>query len=139
MFTPLVVSVLTLATSIHGTSDSAPRCTRDAGYAFMPWRPRPALSAPGFHFYNVGKKTGGFSWQNLFYGAPLGAPMAILSVGSCRLLLRAGARQTRRQPPDDLRASGRPHHGGADRAPGFWARPAKPGCCISAARSTIRS
>jgi hypothetical protein len=30
-----------------------------------------------FHVYNVCKKVGGFSWQNLFYGAPLGAPMAI--------------------------------------------------------------
>jgi hypothetical protein len=29
----------------------------------------------------VGKKVGGFSWQNLFYGAPLGAPTAILLSG----------------------------------------------------------
>jgi hypothetical protein len=35
----------------------------------------------GFHFYNVGKNEGGFSWQNVFYGAPLGAPMAILLAG----------------------------------------------------------
>ena len=39
------------------------------------------LVGTGFHIYNVGKKTGGFSWQNLFYGAPLGAPMAILLSG----------------------------------------------------------
>ncbi len=31
----------------------------------------------GFHIYNVGKRVGGFSWQNLFYAAPLGAPAAI--------------------------------------------------------------
>ena len=39
------------------------------------------LAGTGFHFYNVGKKVGGFSWQNAFYGAPLGAPMAILLSG----------------------------------------------------------
>ncbi len=31
----------------------------------------------GFHLYNVGKRPGGFCWQNLFYAAPLGAPAAI--------------------------------------------------------------
>ena len=31
----------------------------------------------GFHLYNVTKKVGGFSWQNLFYSAPLGAPAAM--------------------------------------------------------------
>jgi hypothetical protein len=30
-----------------------------------------------FHLYNVGKRPGGFCWQNLFYAAPLGAPTAI--------------------------------------------------------------
>ena len=39
------------------------------------------LIGTGFHIYNVAKKVGGFSWQNLFYGAPLGAPMAILLSG----------------------------------------------------------
>ncbi|HET7662122.1 MAG TPA: hypothetical protein VFK31_00660, partial [Rhodanobacteraceae bacterium] len=27
--------------------------------------------------YNVGKRPGGFSWQNLFHGSPLGAPAAV--------------------------------------------------------------
>ena len=39
------------------------------------------LIGTGFHIYNVTKKSGGLSWQNLFYGAPLGAPMAILLSG----------------------------------------------------------
>jgi hypothetical protein len=30
-----------------------------------------------FHLYNIGKRTGRFSWQNLFYAAPLGAPAAL--------------------------------------------------------------
>ena len=80
MFTPLVVSALTLATSLHGTSDSRPLAhgLRDAIYALAAVT---GLVGTGFHFYNVGKKTGGFSWQNLFYGAPLGAPFAILLSG----------------------------------------------------------
>lgn len=80
MFTPLVVSALTLATSLYGTSDSRPLAhgLRDAIYALAAVT---GLVGTGFHFYNVGKKAGGFSWQNLFYGAPLGAPFAILLSG----------------------------------------------------------
>ena len=80
MFTPLLVSALTLATSLHGTSDSRPLAhgLRDAIYALAAVT---GLVGTGFHFYNVGKKIGGFSWQNLFYGAPLGAPFAILLSG----------------------------------------------------------
>ena len=80
MFTPLIVSALTLATSMHGTADSRPVAhgLRDAIYALAA---ATGLIGTGFHLYNVGKKTGGFSWQNLFYGAPLGAPFAILLSG----------------------------------------------------------
>lgn len=35
----------------------------------------------GFHLYNVVKRVGGLSWQNLFYGAPLGAPGALAVAG----------------------------------------------------------
>jgi choline dehydrogenase-like flavoprotein len=75
-----VASALTLATSVHGASDSRPVAhgLRDAIYALAPVT---GLIGTGFHFYNVGKRTGGFSWQNLFYGAPLGAPFAILLSG----------------------------------------------------------
>lgn len=34
-----------------------------------------------FHVYNLGKRRGGFSWLNLFYGAPLGAPAAMALAG----------------------------------------------------------
>jgi hypothetical protein len=80
MFTPLAVSALTLATSIHGTADKRPVAhrLRDATYLLAA---ATGLIGTGFHIYNVGKKVGGFSWQNLFYGAPLGAPMAILLSG----------------------------------------------------------
>ncbi|HEY3659446.1 MAG TPA: hypothetical protein VGL34_31100 [Steroidobacteraceae bacterium] len=80
MFTPLVVSMLTIAVSIHGTSDRrrGAHLVRDGVYALAA---ATGLIGTGFHCYNVGKKTGGFSWQNLFYGAPLGAPMAMLLSG----------------------------------------------------------
>jgi hypothetical protein len=80
MFTPIIVSALTLATSIHGTSDMRPFASRlrDITYVLAA---ATGLIGTGFHIYNVGKKVGGFSWQNLFYAAPLGAPMAILLSG----------------------------------------------------------
>jgi hypothetical protein len=80
MFTPLVVSTLALAMSVHGTSDSrgVTHFGRDATYLAAAIT---GLIGTGFHIYNVTKKVGGFSWQNLFYRAPLGAPMAILLSG----------------------------------------------------------
>jgi hypothetical protein len=80
MFTPIVISALTLATSIHGTTDMRPLAHRfrDAAYLLAA---ATGLIGTGFHIYNVGKKVGGFSWQNFFYAAPLGAPMAILLSG----------------------------------------------------------
>jgi hypothetical protein len=94
MFTPLIVSALTLATSVHGTSDSRPlaHSLRDTIYALAAVT---GVVGTGFHFYNVGKKTGGFSWQNLFYGAPLGAPFAILLsglIGFCSERVRGTSR-----------------------------------------------
>jgi hypothetical protein len=94
MFTPLVVSALTLATSLHGTSDSRPAAhdVRDAIYALAA---ATGLIGTGFHLYNVGKKVGGFSWQNLFYRAPLGAPFAILLsglIGFCSERVRSTSR-----------------------------------------------
>ncbi|HEX4098583.1 MAG TPA: hypothetical protein VHX64_17790, partial [Caulobacteraceae bacterium] len=35
----------------------------------------------GFHAYNVLKRPGRLSWHNLFYGAPVGAPVALLLAG----------------------------------------------------------
>ncbi|QAU47931.1 hypothetical protein [Bradyrhizobium guangzhouense] len=96
MYTPLAVSALTLATSIHGTADTRPLAhkARDAAYLLAA---ATGLVGSGFHLYNVGKRVGGFSWQNLFYGAPIGAPMAILLsglLGFCSERVRE-ARRTR--------------------------------------------
>jgi len=80
MVAPLVVSSLTLGTSVHGTADQrrAPHFIRVATYVLAA---ATGLVGTGFHLYNVTKKAGGLSWQNLFYGAPIGAPMAILLAG----------------------------------------------------------
>lgn len=80
MFTPLIVSALTLGISIHGIADKrrGAHLMRDTTYVLAA---ATGLIGTGFHIYNVGKTTGGFSWQNLFYKAPLGAPMAILLSG----------------------------------------------------------
>jgi hypothetical protein len=74
MFTPLVVSALTSPPILdHSLTVCVMRSMR--------LRLVTSLVGTGFHFYNVGKKTSGLSWQNLFYGAPLGAPFAILLSG----------------------------------------------------------
>ena len=92
MFTPLIVSALTLGMSLHGTADKRPLThgVRDTTYLLAAVT---GLLGSGFHLYNVGKRTGGFSWQNLFYGAPLGAPIAILLaglIGFCSERVREG-------------------------------------------------
>jgi len=76
MYTPLVTSALALAVSAHGTADRRAHAhlVRDGVYALTGLV---GLVGTGFHLWNVVQKPGRFIWQNLFYGAPLGAPMAI--------------------------------------------------------------
>ena len=80
MFTPLVASALTLAVSVHGTGDQrkVAHKVRDPIYAAAAMT---GLVGTGFHIYNIAKRPGGFSWQNLFYGSPLGAPAAVALSG----------------------------------------------------------
>jgi hypothetical protein len=39
------------------------------------------LTGLGFHFYNIGKRPGGFCWNNIFYAAPYAAPGALALSG----------------------------------------------------------
>jgi hypothetical protein len=80
MITPLVVSALTLAVSAHGLRDPRKFAhrVRDPVYAAAAVT---GLVGTGFHVYNIGKRPGGFCWQNLFYGSPLGAPAAVALAG----------------------------------------------------------
>jgi hypothetical protein len=93
MYVPLVVSSLALGVSMHGLAD--PRERRHPIRHLTYW----ATAITGvvgtlFHFYNVGSRPGGFNWQSLFYGAPLGAPSAILLSGSLGAVAE-GVRHTR--------------------------------------------
>jgi hypothetical protein len=80
MYLPLLSSSLALSASAHGLGDRKPRPTRlrDAIYGLAALT---GLIGSGMHVYNIGKRDGGFSWNNLFYGAPIGAPMALLLSG----------------------------------------------------------
>ena len=95
MYTPLVVSILTLAISVHGLGDKRADAhpVRDTIYAVAALT---GVAGTGFHLYNVVSRPGGIDWQNLFYGAPLGAPAAILLAG----LLGTAAERVRDAEPD---------------------------------------
>lgn len=99
MFTPLIVSAMVLGTSIHGTADrrAYAHVARDTTYLLAA---ATGLIGTGFHIYNVAKKAGRFSWQNLLYGAPLGAPMAILLSG----LIGFCSERVRNTPPGETPA-----------------------------------
>ncbi|HEX4367794.1 MAG TPA: hypothetical protein VH023_13240 [Rhodopila sp.] len=85
MFAPLVTSALSLAVSAHGVADKRPSAhwVRDTVYGVAGLT---GLIGTAFHLYNVGKKPGGMSWQNLFYSAPIGAPAALLLSGGVGFL-----------------------------------------------------
>lgn len=93
MYTPLVVAALSLGMSAHGTADKRPAAhrLRQGVYGAAALT---GLVGTGFHVYNILKRPGRLTWQNLFYGAPVGAPMAILLSG----LLGTAAEQVRDNP-----------------------------------------
>ena len=80
MWTPLVSSALSLAVSAHGNHDRrhGAHPARDLIYAAAGLT---GIVGTGFHLYNITKKPGRLSWQNLFYSAPIGAPAALSLAG----------------------------------------------------------
>jgi hypothetical protein len=94
MFLPLVSSALSIAASAHGAGDRNSTVTRERHFAYTA-AAATGFAGMGFHAYNVGKRTGGFSWLNLFYGAPLGAPAALILSG----LLGVAAERVRDATP----------------------------------------
>jgi hypothetical protein len=80
MVAPLVTATLSLAANVHGNADkqAAAHQLRDGVYAAAALT---GLAGTGFHLFNISQKPGGFSWQNLFYSAPLGAPAALILSG----------------------------------------------------------
>ncbi|HTW50834.1 MAG TPA: hypothetical protein VME45_02950 [Stellaceae bacterium] len=80
MVLPLVVAAQALGTSLHGASDRAarPSVIRHLGQVLAVVT---GVVGTGFHFYNILKRPGGWSWLNLFYAAPIGAPVALSLAG----------------------------------------------------------
>ena len=95
MYAPLAASTLSLAASGHGAGDvrASTHRVRDGIYTAALLT---GLAGTGFHLYNVGKRPGGVSWLNLFYGAPLGAPAALVLSG----MLGMVAERVRDNPGD---------------------------------------
>lgn len=94
MFLPLISSSLSLAASAHGVQDMTPTIARERHIAYA-LAAATGFAGLGFHVYNVGKRPGRFSWLNLFYGAPLGAPAALVLSG----LLGVAAERVRDAAP----------------------------------------
>jgi hypothetical protein len=93
MYAPLAVSALTLGGSLFGVADERPKkhLARDVVYTAAA---ATAFAGFGFHLYNILKRPGGWSWLNLFYSAPVGAPMALALAG----VLGRGAERVRDTP-----------------------------------------
>jgi hypothetical protein len=90
MVVPLGTAALTLAASLYGIADprAEGHALRDRIYAIAA---ATGLAGLGFHAYNIAKRPGRFSWLNLFYAAPIGAPFALVLAG----LLGRSAEQVR--------------------------------------------
>ncbi|TAL85389.1 MAG: hypothetical protein EPN74_08505 [Rhodanobacter sp.] len=103
MFIPLVSASLSFFAGLHGGHDrrAASHPVRHGIYAFAAVA---GIVGTGFHIYNVTKRTGGWSWNNLFYAAPLGAPTALLLSGG----LGAIGERLRDQPAEDPHLLGMP-------------------------------
>jgi hypothetical protein len=93
MYVPFAASALALGGSLFGVADARPQkhLARDVVYASAA---AAAFAGFGFHLYNILKRPGGWSWLNLFYSAPIGAPMALALAG----LLGRGAERVRETP-----------------------------------------
>lgn len=90
MYIPLVSAAGALVASVFGTLDKrgGRHRGRDVLYGLSA---ATGLAGLAFHTYNITKRPGGFSWLNLFYAAPIGAPAALVLTG----LLGHSAESTR--------------------------------------------
>jgi hypothetical protein len=103
MYTPLGTAALSFAAGLHGGADRNAR-THEARHAIYLAAAAAGLAGTGFHLYNVTKRPGGWSWNNLFYAAPIGAPIALLLSGA----LGAVAERLRNEPVNEPQLLGMP-------------------------------
>ncbi|MGF6968596.1 hypothetical protein OKW43_005624 [Paraburkholderia sp. WC7.3g] len=103
MFAPLVSASLSLAAGLHGGADRRGH-THRARHAIYLSAAATGIAGTGFHLYNVMKRPGGWSWNNLFHAAPIGAPLALLLSGA----LGAVAERLRGEPAGTPRLLGMP-------------------------------
>jgi hypothetical protein len=103
MFAPLVISTLSLLAGVHGSRDEQRQRhpLRDGVYLGAALT---GLAGTGFHLYNITKRPGGLSWHNLFYAAPIGAPLALMLSGA----VGAAAERLRDEPAEEPRLFGMP-------------------------------
>ncbi len=104
MYVAPVVSSLTLLVSIASAA-TRPRSSALRTAVFTT-AVATGLVGTGFHAYNVVKREGGVSWHNLFYGAPIAAPLGLTFAGLFGLA--AGALTRQRQRPRLLGAPAGP-------------------------------
>lgn len=103
MYTPLIASALSLFAGLHGAGDHKTQRHRVRDPVYL-GAALTGIAGTGFHLYNVAKRPGGWNWHNLFYAAPLGAPMALLLSGA----LGAAAERLRDEPAHEPRLFGMP-------------------------------
>jgi hypothetical protein len=103
MYVPPVMATFSLLAGLHGGVDRLAR-SHSLRHAVYWGAAITGITGTGFHVYNVMKRPGGWSWNNLFYAAPLGAPMALLLSGA----LGAAAERLRNQPARAPRLLGMP-------------------------------
>ena len=84
MILPLISSALNIACGLHGMSAAESDSHKGRTLAYIAAIGVGTIGT-GFHVYNVGKRVGGFRWENFFYGAPLGAPAALALSGMAGL------------------------------------------------------
>lgn len=79
MYVAPTVAAVSLAGNLH--SAATPQHLDPARAAISGVALATGIAGTGFHLYNLAKREGGIDLLNLFYGAPLGAPMAIALAG----------------------------------------------------------
>lgn len=79
MYAAPLAAAATMATALSG------RAPKQVSTAVFGAALGVGVTGLGFHFYNITKRPGGFSWQNLFYAAPFAAPGALALAGALGL------------------------------------------------------